>query len=256
MTQAEHDEELERFLERRSSLHERLSRADDAQPPAELDQLVLTQAKEAISASTGHTLRSKRWVMPVALAASLVLVVSVVLNVDRERRAGDAAPVMSAARESTPLLAPQAADDAAASVLETTREPAVANRMSAPPAEPEAARRTSSAEGGSTPLLGGSSVRSYAPLAAPPAEGPAPDAPALAPAAPLAKQQVSDADQAPPSAALVQTPAWRSNPTAWTREIERLRADGRIEEADRELEAFRRAYPRQPGHAVAQPPLK
>lgn len=57
----------------------------------------------------------------------------------------------------------------------------------------------------------------------------------------------------PPTPALATA---RANPEAWLREINRLRAAGKNEEADRELAAFREAYPSHPGYSVAKPPTR
>jgi len=47
-----------------------------------------------------------------------------------------------------------------------------------------------------------------------------------------------------------------ASPEAWLQEINRLRAEGKNEEADRELAAFRRAHPAHPGYSLAQPPTR
>jgi hypothetical protein len=48
----------------------------------------------------------------------------------------------------------------------------------------------------------------------------------------------------------------RANPDAWLREINRLRAAGRTADAERELAAFREAYPKHPAYSVAKPPAR
>ena len=47
-----------------------------------------------------------------------------------------------------------------------------------------------------------------------------------------------------------------ASPDAWLREINRLRAAGKTADADRELVAFREAYPRHPAYSVAKPPTR
>ncbi len=148
MTQPEHDEEFERFLERRSPLHERLSRADGAEPSAEVDRLVLARAKEALASDTSHSAqRSRRWAIPLSLAATLVIGVAVVLNVDRERVVQE--PALAAALErASPTASPAIAESAGAARDATASSRALA----LPPAEHEE-RATLSGEDNRAPVL-------------------------------------------------------------------------------------------------------
>jgi hypothetical protein len=52
------------------------------------------------------------------------------------------------------------------------------------------------------------------------------------------------------------TAATSADPEAWLREISRLRAEGKVADAERELEAFRRAFPNHAGNALAKPPTR
>ena len=84
MTNPEHDEGFEAYLKRRSVLTNALD--DRLEPPAALDEIVLQSAREAIkgqaaSGATQQTVRAPRWAMPVALAATILLCLSVVLNI-------------------------------------------------------------------------------------------------------------------------------------------------------------------------------
>ncbi|MGH8308557.1 MAG: hypothetical protein ACRETX_02045, partial [Steroidobacteraceae bacterium] len=82
MTQPERDAELEAWLRHSSSLHDQLARLDRAEPPEELDRIVLDRAREAIHAPRSVApLRQLRWAVPVALAATLVLSFAVFLHV-------------------------------------------------------------------------------------------------------------------------------------------------------------------------------
>jgi hypothetical protein len=75
-----HDPEFEDFLKRRGPLF-RAELDDDLEPPAELDRLVLRQAREAIQPQPPmRLLRMPRWAAPVAIAATLVLGLSVVFK--------------------------------------------------------------------------------------------------------------------------------------------------------------------------------
>jgi hypothetical protein len=74
------DQEFEDFLERRRKLFRR--EVDDGlEPPAELDRIVLRRAREAIEDEPPMRLfRMPRWAAPVAIAATLVLGLSVVFR--------------------------------------------------------------------------------------------------------------------------------------------------------------------------------
>jgi hypothetical protein len=81
MSTPERDEELEAYLERRTQLQRRLSEADDLEPPAELDHLVLTRAREALEAPQALPLyRGTRWALAFTLTATLVLAVAVITS--------------------------------------------------------------------------------------------------------------------------------------------------------------------------------
>jgi hypothetical protein len=58
---------------------------------------------------------------------------------------------------------------------------------------------------------------------------------------------------APPAAAAADP---HSSPDTWLGEINRLRAAGQTADADRELAAFREAYPKHPAYSVAKPPAR
>ncbi len=82
MTGPEYDAELEAFLKRRSPMHRRLSDIDHAEPPLELDRVVLNRAREAIEAPGQQLFRSSLWALPVGLAATILVAFTVVLNID------------------------------------------------------------------------------------------------------------------------------------------------------------------------------
>jgi hypothetical protein len=73
------DDEFDDFLRRRRPL---FGSNDQLEPPAELDRLVLRQAREAIEAEQPQRhFRAPSWGMPVALAATLVLAFTIILRV-------------------------------------------------------------------------------------------------------------------------------------------------------------------------------
>jgi hypothetical protein len=87
MTEAERDEAFEIYLKRRSVLPDAPSSDGQLESPAVLDAIVLRKAREAIEAQTApaqreqQMLRAPRWAVPVALAATLMLCLSVVMNI-------------------------------------------------------------------------------------------------------------------------------------------------------------------------------
>src|ERR1700738_2044677 len=80
MTDPESDEEFEDFLKRRTVLPVGMSVDEKLEPPGGVDDIVVKQAREAIKAQRQPN-RAPRWAMPVALAATVLLCLSVVLNV-------------------------------------------------------------------------------------------------------------------------------------------------------------------------------
>ena len=103
MTDPEHDEAFETYLKRRSVFPEALD--EGPEPPAALDQRVLDKARQAIRAQAApdhgkqQMARAPRWAMPVALAATILLCLSVVLNISlNTNRSAPNPQRMSAAR--------------------------------------------------------------------------------------------------------------------------------------------------------------
>ena len=75
------DDEFEEFLKRRKPV---FRRPDDEtfEPPAELDRVVLRQAREAIKPEEPmRVFSAPRWSMPIALAATLMLAFAVIFRV-------------------------------------------------------------------------------------------------------------------------------------------------------------------------------
>ena len=74
------DDEFEDFLKRRKAVFER-PRDELFEPPAELDRVVLRQAREAIrSDEPMKVFAAPRWSVPLALAATLVLAFTVIFQ--------------------------------------------------------------------------------------------------------------------------------------------------------------------------------
>ena len=270
MTGPEYDAEFEAFLKRRSPMHRRLSDIDHAEPSVELDRLVLTRAREAIDTPSQPPLfRSTRWALPVGLAATILIAFTVVLNVDRHAARGVASSVSPAAEARAPAVARAASVRESAERAESPRvlsdsapRDAVTEKKAVAPAV--LAKRKATAESAdvadasanSSQLVASSGAVSsplrtqQAPALTASARSGASLAPAMAPPPP----PPSAAAPAAPSPEGVADP--HANADSWLREINRLRAAGRTTEADRELAAFREAYPTHPAYSVAKPPAR
>jgi hypothetical protein len=236
MTGPEYDAELEAFLKRRSMMHRRLSDIDHAEPSVELDRLVLNRAREAIETPAQPLYRTSRWALPIGLAAAILIAFTVVLNLDHHGAKSNSSPAAAAAAPQAP--APAVARAASAREQERIEQQrvvsdSIAIARRAAQTEKSNALAAESAAKGSTPLVASTGA------AVSPGVLAAPTPPAAAP---------------PPAAASVTPP--HSSPDAWLREINRLRAAGETAEADRELTAFREAYPRHPAYSVAKPPTR
>jgi hypothetical protein len=132
MTDPEREDAFEAFLKRRTLLPE-ASVDHKLEPPATLDALILNQARQAIQARRRPD-RTPRWAIPVALAATILLCLSVVLNVslNTHRAAPEqermAAATADSAREAAPAPQADAANQPAPN--------AAPARAVAPPAPP------------------------------------------------------------------------------------------------------------------------
>ena len=74
------DDDFDDFLKRRKHVFRGIE--DPLEPPDELDRLVLHQAREAVEGDRPQRMyKGPRFVAPIAIAATLVLAVTVILNV-------------------------------------------------------------------------------------------------------------------------------------------------------------------------------
>lgn len=106
-----HEDEFEAYLRRRSILPPRTT--ESLEPPAALDDIVLSRARRAIQQPPDIVrYRAPRWAFPVALAATLLLCVAVVVNVG-----------MHTQRQRAPAVAPAAPSADAAYARALARPP-------------------------------------------------------------------------------------------------------------------------------------
>jgi hypothetical protein len=209
------DEEFEDFLKRRKPTF----RAPDDmfEPPEELDRVVLRQAREAIE--TPRPLRvfsAPRWAAPVALAATLLLAVTVIFQ------AG-----MPQTQSPVPEVTVQ-------NVAQRLDNPQPEAAMAPAPAANKVARESARATG---PVV----VELAAPAEMDRYATPPPSAPVMADnTMEKASPARAMAGAAMESAATAVVPAWRRDSKSWLAEIERLRSAGDVARAEAELAEYRR----------------
>lgn len=203
------DPEFEDFLQRRRPLFRR-DVDDGLEPPAELDRIVLRQARQAIEPDRPlRMFGMPRWAAPVAIAATLVVGLSVVFKT--------AMPLKDRVPEVTVVPVAQRVEYPHAEL---------------PPPPPAAAAREAPATSGAIVVDLGAPEAAGPPLTAPePVRG------EMAKAAWVDSQTLARA----PSPT-VDVPTWRQDARAWQAEIERLRASGEAARADAEQAEYNRQY--------------
>jgi len=269
------DEEFEDFLRRRR----RFGRPDDElEPPAELDRLVLRQAREAIEAEKPHRVfRAPAWGMPVALAATLVLAFTIILHVgapvksrkaevtvqtisrtiDAPAAADAMAPSAPEARAvsaaEAPLLAEQSADQGAVVVdLGTSNAAGAESAPASASLETARERRVEKVADAARPAAAPSFVsddeaaRYSQPMGASNrtvAGDPRSSTNVIIDGQRVDATSTGDLRVEPAVASAKATaPAWRRDSKTWLAEIERLRAAGDNARADAELAEYKREH--------------
>lgn len=200
------------------------------EPPRHLDDAIRAAARRAVETRPAPLVvpsGRQRWYFPVAAAAIIVLAVAVTIHVERQQPAEEVVidPKSEPARSpSAPASAPPpATPEQARSAPESKREraaeaPASRELRHATPAQDAVGSVRESARAESAPV-------------------PAPPPPAAPPPVVAAKPEakLSDTPQLAKLAA--------RSPEQWLQGIADLRAQGRHDEADKELGEFRRRHP-------------
>jgi hypothetical protein len=228
------DEEFDDFLKRRKPVFRATD--DMFEPPAELDRVILRQARDAIEPDAPlRVFRGPRWAAPIALAATLVLAVGIVFQagMPEKRKAAPSVTVENVAQR-VDMAETRAAVPAApaASPNQSAAEEADSDTVVVDLAQPKLARR----EHVPRPAAADSAVardeaERYAaspPPAAAMEDGAAGTAPSVVATAQAAKATGSA--------------AWRSDSKSWLAEIARLRNAGETARADAELEEYKRQH--------------
>jgi hypothetical protein len=277
------DREFERYLRHDDPLSRAYAELKSERPSPALDQAVLARARDALkSAAPARRVYIRRWTAITALAATVVLSFGLVMRLALEpesqvptasptaidaistQPAAPATAAKEAARAGPPASVPAAgtARDRAASPssIEEQRPQIEAELREAAeqaPAVPEPVPTTAApnAQYVQQPASAESDLRSGTPAAQPmrqeqaaerssPERGltrlkKAQEAPAVAGASSAASVgERNFADHAEPA-----DEEFKRTPEAWLAEIERLRAAGETEAADRELVQFNKTYP-------------
>jgi hypothetical protein len=140
------DDEFEEFLKRRKPVFRRPG-DEMFEPPAELDRVVLRQAREAIKPEEPmRVFSAPRWSMPIALAATLLLAFTVIFRAGMPQPKPAPDPEVTvqdiADRVEAPVVAvsppPAPAREAASSPVATATVPMVASETPAWRHDPKA----------------------------------------------------------------------------------------------------------------------
>ncbi|HEY0340928.1 MAG TPA: hypothetical protein VGC34_09000, partial [Steroidobacteraceae bacterium] len=82
MTDSEHNDDFETYLKRRVPIERRLGLVSRLEPPAELDRIIIGQARLAIQGPAPvPVFRGPRWALPMGLAATILVSLSLLLDV-------------------------------------------------------------------------------------------------------------------------------------------------------------------------------
>jgi hypothetical protein len=230
------------------------------EPSRQIDEAILSASRRAARAR--HPL-VWRWAPPLALAATVVLTFTLVLRVyeerPEERIASPALPIAPSVPGAEKRAAPAAKEEKTAAPLRAASAPqsAPVSAQAAPPLAlkkqaPEAARadraqsRLERVREAAPPPQGRQAETQIQPLSAPlhSSEPPSPVTPQ--PAATTSAPVVSGgaANEAATGGIVIRrSDSPERTPQTWLDDIRKLKAQGRTEEAGRELAEFRKRYP-------------
>jgi hypothetical protein len=284
-------DEFESFLRTRTLLPNGMSDDDKLEPPKALDAIVLQKARAAIRARRPLN-RTPRWATPVALAATILLCLSIVLNVrlNTNRPAANLRQMTAATADKTSPAPASPASPGSSAVPDSSasRANSATSVNPAAPAAPasDGERREKSAAGIASHeaiLPETKVVESRAPrppivaeAATPlPSESKRANASATdkaemlanrtraatrpssaAPSAADKAAQLADRSRTPSTANSAETapPRHPQDPKAWLQQIAALRADGKTAQADAEMRRFRAAFPAYPAKPTPPAP--
>ena len=220
-------DDFEDFVARRKPVFRRDD--DPLEPPPELDRIVLRQAREAIKADEPEpAYRGASWGMPVAMAATLLVVFSVFLHLGVQKNEPKGEVTVQNVSQAVDSMAPPPPPPA----------PAEAPQAAAAEANPVVAdlgRSSARDRAGVKSFVNEPEASRYTP--------PAPPPPVVTARTPADAGRNSTAAVPPePVVAGAPPPAWRRDAHSWQAKIEELRAEGKAAEADAEQAEFKRQH--------------
>jgi hypothetical protein len=134
MSDPEQDDEFESYLKRRVPIKKGTTPVDRLEPPAELDRIVIGQARQAIQGPTPMPVyRAPKWALPTALAASILISFAVLLGLSVRAAKHADAPQAQARLAAASPGAPSAS---APSSSATSQSVLVPPRIATPPWPP------------------------------------------------------------------------------------------------------------------------
>jgi hypothetical protein len=233
MTNPERDDAFEAFLKRRTVLPEGTSDEGDLEPPAALDARVLNQARHAVQ-SRRRPDTAPRWAVPVALAATILLCFSVVLNVSLNSHSPQADLQQAKVEPAPQGVAPAAPSSRAIAPQSVTAAPPhFARSVAEPP---------------------GATDQPAAPLTADSRVPEAVSSPASAPIDRQADAEVREPSFLAKKSSAQVAAAHPQDPQTWLLQIEALRSAGKDSQADAEMRRFRAIFPAYPLKSAAPAP--
>ena len=233
------DRALEEYLKNDSELSRAYKEAAGEKPPAALDAAILEEARRAVDHG-GRVARgpfARTWLVPASLAAVLLLTVGLVTFVSRE--SGEAP---------SPAGAPRRALEADRLQSQQPRSKLEAQAPAAPLAEEPALmmQQKVPAEKKAAPAPPPAKMRTDAPASVTPAMVPAESTERMRARDEVGRKSKEDKREQRPPAALTATEMRALSPEEWLKRIAQLREQGKHDEAEASLAAFKKRYPDYP----------
>jgi hypothetical protein len=233
------DRALEEYLKNDSELSRAYKEAAGEKPPAALNAAILEEARRAVDHG-GRVTRgpfARTWLVPASLAAVLLLTVGLVTFVSRE--SGEAlspagAPRRALEADRLQLQQPRSKLEAQAPAPPLAEEPALMRQQKAP------------AEKKASPAPPPVKMRTDVPASVTPAMVPAEVTERRRARDEVGRQGKEDKREQWPPAALTATEMRALSPEEWLKRIVQLRDQGKHDEADTSLAAFKKRYPDYP----------
>ena len=273
MSDSERDDEFEAYLKSRAPIDERLRSRERLEPSAELDRIVIGNARKAIQgASPVHPYHAPKWAFPVSLAAILLVSFAILLDLGiraRRREVMAQAPPVPQAMVADKSAAPPPASAAPVSVppIATNPWPPGSPGVPSPADEPARARFAHAEVAAKRSRIDTYTEPAPAALAeiTSTTEHNAPGSAVVS----AARRTQSEAlaaefgnpwtEASPPSISIDLSSALASaassaraaieggpDPAAWLEEIQKIRSRGHVAQADREIKRFQKTYPDYP----------